>query len=99
MEHTYNLSTSEAKIGGLQIQDWTGLHRRTCSSGDEEVVTTANIKAPSGHKIRIKGPCLQKIALCTFRMLYKLHDYEFNVDYFVCKVRLECSFSYQTYWP
>lgn len=51
----------------------------------------AGIRAPSGHKIRIKGPGLLKIALCTYRVLYELRDF------FECKVRLKWSFSSQTY--
>lgn len=64
---------------------------------EEEAQATAGIRAPSGHKIRIKGTVLLKIALCTYRMLYELHDYKFKADFFVCKVRLEWSFSSQTY--
>lgn len=64
---------------------------------EQGVVATAGIGAPSGHKIRIKDPGLLKIALCTSRMLYEVHDYKFNADFFVCKVRLEWSVSSQTY--
>lgn len=60
-------------------------------------MATAGIRAPSVHKIRIKGPGLLKIALYTYRVLYELRDYKFNADFFVCKVRLKWSFSFQTY--